>query len=261
MKKTMILKSLLLVVMMGVCGSASAQGFLKKVGKLAKSAAETTATVAQPLTSTANALAESADGKQTFSWDSIPVYHAQKVYEVDASGNKVKNADGTDKYKVLLVDQFGNKRSITAVKAQHERIKKQLGIIWKNVGVGAGIGAASQLLSGGGLKGAAVGAASGALTGAFASLGNISEVKKERKSLKEQEKLFAAYEKNFTEEGDLKDATVDPSKIEDLGLKEDNCLSMTAEDVKKELASASFNDASNSVLDDLDSITDAATKK
>ena len=73
--------------------------------------------------------------------------------------------------------------------------------------------------------------------------------------------MFAAYEKNFTEEGDLKDATVDPSKIEDLGLKEDNCLSMTAEDVKKELASASFNDASNSVLDDLDSITDAATKK
>lgn len=261
MKKQTILESLLLLVMMGLCSSVSAQGFLKKLSKGAKKAAETTTEVAQSTTSTANSLAESTDGTQTFSWDSIPVYHAAKVYQVDASGNKVKNADGTDKYKVILVDQFGNMRSLAAVKAQHQRIKKQIGIIWKNVGVGAGIGAATSLLSGGGLKEAAVGAAGGALTGAFASLGNISNIKKERSSLKAQEKLLAAYEKNFTEEGDLKNAKVDPSKIEDLGLKEDNSLSMTAEDVKKELADASFNDSSSSILDDLDSITDAANKK
>ena len=261
MKKHVIIKSLLMVVMLCVCSGASAQGFLKKLGKAANKAADVTSTVTSSTQTVANGLTTNADGTQTFAWDSIPVYHAAKIYQVDASCAKMKNADGTDIYKVLLVDQFGNKRSASAVKAQHQRINKQIGIVLKNIGVGAGMGAASQLLSGGGLKNAAVGAASGALTGALASLGNISNIKNERKSLKQQEKLLAAYEKNFTEEGDLKNAEVDPSKIDDLGLKEDNSLSMTAADVKKELADASFNDASNSVLDDFDAITNAATKK
>ena len=104
------------------------------------------------------------------------------------------------------------------------------------------------------------GAAGGALTGAFASLGNISNIKKERKSLKQQEKLLAAYAQNFTDEGTPIDASVDPDKIGDLELKSDNTLTMTAAEVKDELASSDFSNADNSIFDDLDSVLGAAEK-
>lgn len=264
MKKTIFVKALFVIALFSVCGSASAQGFLKKLGKAAKKMAENTTEVAtttdNSTPSLASALTTNADGSQTFSWDSIPQYHAEKVYLTDEQGNKINNTDGTPSYRVFLVDQFGNKRSKSAVEAQHKRIKAQIGQIWAKVGTGAAAGALGGILGGGGLKGAVTGAAGGALTGVFASLGNISNIKKERKSLKQQEKLLEAYAKNFTDEGTPIDASVDPDKIGDLELKSDNTLTMTAAEVKEELASSDFSNADNSIFDDLDSVLGAAEK-
>ena len=141
MKKTIFVKALFVIALFSVCGSASAQGFLKKLGKAAKKMAENTTEVAtttdNSTPSLASALTTNADGSQTFSWDSIPQYHAEKVYLTDEQGNKINNTDGTPSYRVFLVDQFGNKRSKSAVEAQHKRIKTQIGQIWAKVGTGA----------------------------------------------------------------------------------------------------------------------------
>ena len=96
-----------------------------------------------------------------------------------------------------------------------------------------------------GLSGAAVGAGMGAL----ASLDDISMAKKQKKSLKQQKLLLAEYQKNFTEEGKPINAKVDTSKLAGLDLKEDNALSMTATDIKKELDSAEFNSTDTSGWD------------
>lgn len=253
MKRDFILKSISFVFMLAVCEAAPAQGFLKKLGKTAKTVTSVASEVVES-TPTSDQSDEDTVKATPIAWDSIPTYHAAKVYQTDESGNRLKNSDGTDIYKVLLVDQYGNIRSAEAVEAQHNRIKKQINAIWAKIGTGAASGAVSGLLSGKGLKGAAVGAGAGVAVGLMASIGNISNVKKERKNVKEQEKLIAAYQENFTDDGDLKNASVDPDKIEDLGLKSDNDLTMTAEKVKSELASESFKNADNSILDTLDGL-------
>ncbi len=71
---------------------------------------------------------------------------------------------------------------------------------WQRLGLGAGIGALQN-----GLSGAAVGAGMGAL----ASIDDISMAKKQKKSLKQQKILLAEYQKNFTEEGKPINAKVD----------------------------------------------------
>lgn len=155
----------------------------------------------------------------------------------DENGNPVLLEDGTQDYRVLLVDQFGNKRSAQSVKAQIDIINQRVLAILAKVGLGAGIGALQN-----GLSGAAVGAGMGAL----ASIDDISMAKKQKKSLKQQKILLAEYQKNFTEEGKPINAKVDPTKLEGLDLKEDNALSMTAADIKKELESEDFNSTDTS---------------
>ena len=155
----------------------------------------------------------------------------------DENGNPVLLEDGTQDYRVLLVDQFGNKRSAQSVKAQIDIINQRVLAILAKVGLGAGIGALQN-----GLSGAAVGAGMGAL----ASIDDISMAKKQKKSLKQQKILLAEYQKNFTEEGKPINAKVDPTKLEGLDLKEDNALSMTASDIKKELESEDFNSTDTS---------------
>ena len=82
--------------------------------------------------------------------------------------------------------------------------------------------------------------------GALASIDDISMAKKQKKSLKQQKILLAEYQKNFTEEGKPINAKVDPTKLAGLDLKEDNALSMTAADIKKELDSEDFNSTDTS---------------
>ena len=99
MKKTIFVKALFVIALFSVCGSASAQGFLKKLGKAAKKMAENTTevdtTTDNSTPSLASALTTNADGSQTFSWDSIPQYHAEKVYLTDEQGNKINKVHPT----------------------------------------------------------------------------------------------------------------------------------------------------------------------
>ncbi len=220
MKKTILWKTAVVTALLLTSNSANAQ-FLKKLAKSATSAATGTATT------------EASADTTKIDWSKIPVYSIQKVYVVDNQGNKVQNADGTPDYRVYLIDQFGNRRSPATVEAQQKKIKQAVGNVLLKIGGGAALGALSGLTSGG--SGAAAGAAAGAATGALASIDDIKMAKKQKKSLKQQEKLLEEYQKNFTEEGKPVNASVETSKLAGFDIKEENTLSMTANDIKKEI--------------------------
>lgn len=252
--KTLFTKIVLATMLFGFCGTASAQKWLQKLEK----ATEKVSTVTDNLATAADSAIVASDA-DVFCWDSIPQYHAEKILLTDEEGNVIKNEDGTDCYRVFLVDQYGNKRSTSAVEAQQKQLRGQIGQITKKVGKGAAVGAFAKIASGKSSKSdIAKGAVTGALTGALASLGNMENVKNISSSLKEQKALVEAYSQNFTEEGEPVDASVDPESIEDLGLKDTTTLSQTAASVQAELESEEFNNASNDLLDNLDSIIGAA---
>ena len=251
MKTTTIVKVVTVTSILFVNNLSVNAQFFKKLGKAIEKTAKTVESTANALDevskaadatpSTASSLTDSgtaaASDSVSIAWDKIPVFSAKRVNMTDENGNPVLLEDGTQDYRVLLVDQFGNKRSAQSVKAQIDIINQRVLAILAKVGLGAGIGALQN-----GLSGAAVGAGMGAL----ASIDDISMAKKQKKSLKQQKILLAEYQKNFTEEGKPINAKVDPTKLEGLDLKEDNALSMTAADIKKELESEDFNSTDTS---------------
>lgn len=251
MKTTTIVRVVTVASMLFVSNQSANAQFFKKLGKAIEKTAKTVESTANALDevsktadatpSTASSLTDSgtaaASDSVSIAWDKIPVFSAKRVNMTDENGNPVLLEDGTQDYRVLLVDQFGNKRSAQSVKAQIDIINQRVLAILAKVGLGAGIGALQN-----GLSGAAVGAGMGAL----ASIDDISMAKKQKKSLKQQKILLAEYQKNFTEEGKPINAKVDPTKLEGLDLKEDNALSMTAADIKKELESEDFNSTDTS---------------
>lgn len=251
MKTTTIVKVVTVASLLFVSNQSANAQFFKKLGKAIEKTAKTVESTANALDevsktadatpSTASSLTDgetaAASDSVSIAWDKIPVFSAKRVNMTDENGNPVLLEDGTQDYRVLLVDQFGNKRSAQSVKAQIDIINQRVLAILAKVGLGAGIGALQN-----GLSGAAVGAGMGAL----ASIDDISMAKKQKKSLKQQKILLAEYQKNFTEEGKPINAKVDPTKLEGLDLKEDNALSMTAADIKKELESEDFNSTDTS---------------
>lgn len=251
MKTTTIVKVVTVTSILFVNNLSVNAQFFKKLGKAIEKTAKTVESTANALDevskaadatpSTASSLTDggtaAASDSVSIAWDKIPVFSAKRVNMTDENGNPVLLEDGTQDYRVLLVDQFGNKRSAQLVKAQIDIINQRVLAILAKVGLGAGIGALQN-----GLSGAAVGAGMGAL----ASIDDISMAKKQKKSLKQQKILLAEYQKNFTEEGKPINAKVDPTKLEGLDLKEDNALSMTAADIKKELESEDFNSTDTS---------------
>ena len=251
MKTTTIVKVVTVASMLFVSNQSANAQFFKKLGKAIEKTAKTVESTANALDevskaadatpSTASSLTDdgtaASSDSVSIALDKIPVYTAKIVYEKDENGNPVLNEDGTKKYNVFLFDQFGNQRSAQSVQAQIDIINQRVLAILAKVGLGAGIGALQN-----GLSGAAVGAGMGAL----ASIDDISMAKKQKKSLKQQRQLLAAYKQNFTEEGKPINAKVDPTKLAGLDLKEDNALSMTAADIKKELDSEDFNSTDTS---------------
>lgn len=251
MKTTTIVKVVTVASLLFVSNQSANAQFFKKLGKAIEKTAKTVESTANALDevsktadatpSTASSLTDggtaAASDSVSIAWDKIPVFSAKRVNMTGENGNPVLLEDGTQDYRVLLVDQFGNKRSAQSVKAQIDIINQRVLAILAKVGLGAGIGALQN-----GLSGAAVGAGMGAL----ASIDDISMAKKQKKSLKQQKILLAEYQKNFTEEGKPINAKVDPTKLEGLDLKEDNALSMTAADIKKELESEDFNSTDTS---------------
>lgn len=227
--KNIIIKGVFtLMLLFGANVSINAQGFLDKLKKVTDKVAEKSKTIVGKSNATSTAI---------INWDSIPVFHAEETVIVDAKGNPVLNQDGTQQVRVFLVDQNGNKRSAESVKAQIKAINKSIGMILAKVGGGTAIGA---LVSGG------EGAAAGAAAGALASIGDIKNAKAQKKSLNQQKKLLAAYEKNFTAEGVPVNAQVDVSNLADLDLKPETKKSATAEQVMQELANADFHTSDTS---------------
>ena len=197
--------------------------------------------------------ADTTKAGKDIKWNDIPVYTAQKVLVTDEAGNPVLNEDGTQQYRVFLVDQFGNKRSKEAVKAQQAKLNKAIGNILLSTGVGAGVGAAAGRTIGKELgsktAGTILGALAGAVVGITSSKSDIEMAKKQRESLKQQKALLEAYAKTFSDEGKPVDAKVDLSQVEGLDLKEDNTLTMAAADIKKELESSDFSTTDDSAFD------------
>ena len=228
-----------LVIMAGLFvanAQVSAQGFLKKLTKSAdKTASSTPADTASTDTAAVKPL----------KWDKIPVYHAEKRAVTGSDGTPLMNEDGTPMVRVLLVDQFNNVRSPEAVKEQHKKLNKAIGNILLKVGGGAALGVAGGLLaSKGKTSGALIGGAAGAAAGLALSAKDIKAAKAQKKSLKAQEELIAKYQENFTSEGTPINASVDVEKIEGLEISEG--VSMTAEAMKTELESESFNSSDES---------------
>ena len=225
--KSIIIKGVFtLMLLFGANVSINAQGFLDKLKKVTDKVAEKSKTIVGKSNATSTAI---------INWDSIPVFHAEVTVIVDAKGNPVLNQDGTQQVRVFLVDQNGNKRSAESVKAQIKAINKSIGLILAKVGSGTATGA----LVGGG-KAAAAGAVAGAVAGTLASIDDIKNATAQKKSLIQQKKLLAAYEKNFTAEGVPVNAQVDVSNPADLDLKPETKKSATAEQVMQELANADF---------------------
>ena len=221
--KSIIIKGVFtLMLLFGANASINAQSFLDNLKKVKDKVAEKS----KQIVSKSN-----ATSKAKINWDNIPVFHAEETVVVDAKGNPVLNQDGTQQVRVFLVDQNGNKRSAESVKAQIKAINKSIGMILAKVGGGTAIGA---------LVGGGEGAAAGAAAGALASIGDIKNAKAQKKSLNQQKKLLAAYEKNFTAEGVPVNAQVDVSNLADLDLKPETKKSATAEQVMQELANADF---------------------
>ena len=193
--------------------------------------------------------ADTTKAAKDIKWNDIPVYTAQKVLVTDEAGNPVLNEDGTQQYRVFLVDQFGNKRSKEAVKAQQAKLNKAIGNILLSTGVGAAAGRTIGKELGSKTAGTILGALAGAVVGITSSKSDIEMAKKQRESLKQQKALLEAYAKTFSDEGKPVDAKVDLSQVEGLDLKEDNTLTMAAADIKKELESSDFSTTDDSAFD------------
>lgn len=232
-------KSVLCTIVLGfllTLGSSNvqAQSFLKKLKK----------TVSTESSENKNdSLAN--DSVKPLKWDKVPIYTAKKITLTNEDGTPMLNEDGTPVTRVFLVDQFGNKRSSEAVQEQHKKIDKAITRILLKVGGGAALGALGGLAAGKG-TGAAVGAAVGAAGGLLLSAKDIKEAKAQKKSLKEQEKLLAAYQKTFTAEGTPIDASVDLSNVDGIDFTAGESVSQTAESLKEELASEAYNSSDDS---------------
>lgn len=236
MKKNVFSFLLMGILMTFITPSTQAQGFLKKLKNSVTS------------TLSPNEKKDSAGNDSVvkpLKWDKIPVYTAKKIALTNADGTPMLNEDGTQVVRVLLVDQFGNKRSYEAVNEQYKKINKAIGRIVLKIGGGAALGAATGLLTKKG-KDAAIGAATGAVAGLALSAKDIKEVKAQNKSIKQQEKLLAAYQKTFTAEGTPIDASVDLSNVDGFDFTAGESVSETAENLKAELASAEFKSSDDS---------------
>lgn len=196
-------------------------------------------------------------GKNKVNFDSIPYYTVQTIYITDENGEALLNSDGTHQYRVLLIDQFGRYRSQESVKKQHKAINKAIGNIIGKVGIGTLLGAAVGYFATKDKSektedkviGTVAGAAAGAAVGLAYSEDDRKQAKKHRESLKEQEQLLKAYQKNFTSEGRPVKASVDLSNVKGLDFTKNEPLSMSAEEVKKEIESEDFNSADTSAWD------------
>lgn len=202
---------------------ASAQKWLKNLGKAAPNVLNSAAQLTDTIPSTATAVSNltsasssssSADSAKTRSvlLDETISYTAKVTYKTDENGDTLKNDDGTLKKFVYIYDSNGNAvDATTAKKMVSSRLKAYWAIIGKVTG-GAAIGVASAFL-GGNKKDALEAGLAGGLAGLALSGDDMSKVKKLNKQLKKYREVIDDYQSNFNDEGTPKDASVDLAKI------------------------------------------------
>lgn len=233
-----------LLVLLSLTINISAQGLLARLKSMTKTTVQT---------SNQKNSATAARGDNLIKWSSIPKYSVVKYIEVDSvTGEALKNEDGTVKYRILLVDQFGNKRSAASVATQQKMVKQAVNMILTKVTTGGVLGATTIAMNGdrkNWLGNALIGSIIGMGTGVVASVDDIKQARTWKKVLKQQEKLLKAYRKNYNEEGVPIDASVDPSKIRNLDFNEENTVSVRTDEIKKEVESSNFSTSDNSVFD------------
>ncbi|MGL5938266.1 MAG: hypothetical protein ACRCY5_06030 [Phocaeicola sp.] len=214
------------------------QGFLKKQSGASKSATDK--------------VEDSSGGPEMSVDDMLKMdFRVVKVVYTDESGVEQKNEDGTLAYRYYVINQDGGICSAeTAKKLLSAANKSRLNLLAK-VGTGAVAGGLlSAAKSGGNVKEAAIGAAVGAAAGVISSSGDIKKLNQCTSKYKEYKVLLSDYEKTFTEEGDLKDASADLSMFEGC-----ETLSKSAQDVKKELEASRVTGENLSIEDaDFDGI-------
>lgn len=201
------------------------------------------------------ATTSSSNGSKTDILNNIPYYKAQRIYLTDNNGKKILNNDGTPQMRVLLVDQFGRYRSGESVKAQHTAIRKAIGQVLVNIAGGTVIGinemkaAAKNHGQEASTTDLIIGGFIGGIMGGSLSNDQIAIINRHKESLDEQEKLIEAYSKTFTVEGTPVKADINLSNVDGIDFTKGEPVSMTAEQVKKEIESEGFNSTDTSAWD------------
>lgn len=246
-----IFKSAMVISLaLSITTSANAQ-FLKKLGKTLDKGIETVDKIL-PDESTENASADSTANDSVPSpkefLEQSPNYSLKKVTLTDAEGNVLKNEDGTIQSKILVIDKDGKvcDRDI-AKKHMNAALKSGTIILAKVAATTTGGAIAGKKI--GGKKGALVGALAGTGAGLLISAGDIKKVNQQITLMKECKKLLAAYEKNFTVEGEPIDATADLKDIEGFDFTALGEVQKSTEDIKNEFAASKNTSGS---LEDID---------
>lgn len=237
--KRLLLELTLCIAVTGMVQTVSAQSFLKKLTKTAESlTTEQKSDTGTSATDTVSNKIKESD---------LPVYSIQKVYETDEQGNRLKEEDGTDKWRAFLVDKNGNKVSAESVVAQSKQINDAIIKIAAKVGVGAGIGA---------LTGKGKGALIGVAAGLGLSVPDIILVIKLKKNAIKQKKALDVYRQSFDDEGNPIAAKLDKETIKALDISEENSTSETTAKIKEDIKNMGDVTSNESI----DALLAAATK-
>ena len=236
--KKILGRILVCLVFVGYCESTSAQGFLKGLTK-------------KKDVKTEQASSDSTAAGNKIKKEEIPAYKAQKAYLIDnETKQRVKNADGTDKYIVELIrTSDGVRVSPEMVQQQSKQINQAILAIAAKAAAGGTIG----FLSGGGKE---------ALIGLAAGLGlsvpDIITIVKLKKDINKQKKALEEYRKSFDEEGNPTVAEVDSKTLKTLGISEENAVEKTTAQVEEELSKPEYSTPAKN--ESIDALLEAATK-
>lgn len=254
------MRMLMVVVALWVgCETASAQKWLDKLQKgLDKASAgmETVTNKIESATDKVNSTLGLSDGEEdevVANPDSLKesllttmTFEVKKVIETDDAGKKLLNEDGTERVRYLLIDQDGKVcDATTAQKLVAQRKSQYEKIIAKAAGsaaAGAALGLAGSLLSGGSkkdaLKAAGAGAIAGTAFGVAWSEDEMTNIDALNQSLSNYKATIAAYQKTFTDEGALVDASVDLSNVDGIDFSNVASTTMPSAQIEQELAAS-----------------------
>lgn len=224
--KTNIIKSCIIAaaLALGTTG-AQAQGFFEKLGKSIEKAAKTVEDVTDKVEDVTTAVDKANESVSSSDYlKSIPQYSIKKIALTGSDGKAMLNADGTEQYRYLIVDEQNNPRSSASVLGQYKDL------------ISNGFTVVKGLRSGG-------------LKGGLGKAAEIAGIVKQIGSLKEQANLIKQYRKTFTDEGVPVDAQTDLSNVDGIDFTKSETLSKSSDEVKQ--AVANF-DQSGADLDDFD---------